>query len=413
MNHNKRRRHRSSLAALGIALSSISIAGSSAGVGAAIVPFQKVDDGAQTVDDLRSRDLSLPKLGSEDICPVVAFPEPVFEGAGAGVRAGPVGAVGIGVNGVLRFDGPTAGGWSSSKILWIMDADLPPLLVRGRRLDGPGEVHFRTSGADSASSLVLDQDVQSTIGPELRDQPSGPRVRESGCYALQIDGPDFQSVIVFRAIVGDAESPSTRTFELRDFALDEGEAVAFGFHTTRDPISIEVSVDGLEMCPAELALVFEGTPQLGPYWFDECLPLAADAAVELPAPLLVDHIAVLVRSRTDANVKEAGVSITYQPGDEFFHLATPPLDPGERTAALVVTPKSWDVVVADPSAGDSTSGMRVLINQHGKRVRATELPERTREGSAHGPVQLGEPVIVRMQNKTGVRQAVSLAVYWS
>lgn len=413
MRISRTRRHRCSTAVLGIALAGISIGASSTGAGTEIVSFRKVDDGANTLSDLRARELSLPRLGSEDICPVPAYPEPVVDGAGNGVRAGPVAAVGIGVNGVLPFHADSASDskWLAGKILWLLDADLPPLLVRGRRLDGPGSVRFR-NGESSVSGLVLDEDVMSTVGPEWRDQPSGPQVKEPGCYALQVDGSDFQSVIVFRAIAGDVETPSRRMFELRDLRLDAGEAVAFGFHPTRDPVTIGVTADGLEVCPAELADVFDGVQTVGPYWFDVCLPLEKGVALDLPTPP-VAHIALLVRARTDASVRVARLSVTYEAGDEFFHLAPLPLDPGERSAALIITRSKWDVVVAGPPESEASgTGVWVVVTQRGERVRVVNVENVGRDGAGHGPIVLGEPVVVRMQNKAGLRQPVSLAVYW-
>jgi hypothetical protein len=42
-------------------------------------------------------------------------------------------------------------------------------------------------------------DATSTAPAEWRDVPSSVLVRDSGCYALQVDGPDFQSIFVLAA----------------------------------------------------------------------------------------------------------------------------------------------------------------------------------------------------------------------
>lgn len=392
-------------ALLAIVLGVVSFAGGGAGSGDEIVPFLMVDDGATGIEDLRARDLSLPELGHDEICPVVTYPEPVFVDTGAGVRAGPVGAVGIGVNGVLNFDITTPKDWYSSKILWVLDADLPPLLVRGRRLDGPGKVAFRTSDAESEPSLVLDEDVQSTIGPEYRDQPSGPRVKRSGCYALQIDGPDFQSVIVFRAVVGDGNQ-STRTFELRRLRLDAGEAVAFGLHHTNG-VRISSRTPGLEVCPAELSEVYEGGHVQASSWFRECLPITVGETLDLP-DTVIDHVAFLLRSASPEAVNVPELVVMYEPGDGFFFVAPPPLDPGEQSAALVITPTSWDVVAVDPSPG-----IDPLVTQHGRAIGAVELPDVGPAGTTHGPVTLGKPVVIRGKNPSRERRDAALAVTWA
>jgi hypothetical protein len=51
----------------------------------------------------------------------------------------------------------------------------------------------------SSEPYSLAGDAMSTAPPDWRDIPSSVRVRHSGCYALQVDGPDFQSVFVFAA----------------------------------------------------------------------------------------------------------------------------------------------------------------------------------------------------------------------
>jgi hypothetical protein len=75
-----------------------------------------------------------------------------------------------------------------------------PVLIRGRRLGGPGAVGFG-AGLVPVDELQLDAPGVSAPG-----QPAGWRVwlvlirmRGSGCYAYQIDGTSFSHVIVFEA----------------------------------------------------------------------------------------------------------------------------------------------------------------------------------------------------------------------
>jgi hypothetical protein len=139
------------------------------------------------------RPLHLPHLASGAACPV-AHPDPAVDfsrfGVARGLGRGP--AYPILPSGVLALVPATDGGrWAGQKVLWFVHPHYHGrVLVRGRRLDGPGLVRF-------------DRGV--VPAPELRvpagttEQPSFTRLRATGCYAYQIDGNGFSRVIVFRA----------------------------------------------------------------------------------------------------------------------------------------------------------------------------------------------------------------------
>jgi hypothetical protein len=79
--------------------------------------------------------------------------------------------------------------WSGNKVLWFVSPDAAgPVLVRGARLDAPDEVRFGLEQRPPAELHL--------VGAE---HPSTTRVRSPGCYAYQVDGPDFSYPIVFRA----------------------------------------------------------------------------------------------------------------------------------------------------------------------------------------------------------------------
>ena len=80
-------------------------------------------------------------------------------------------------------------GWSGNKVLWVVDrAYRGPVLIRGRRLDGPEELRFER-GFPPPRELRL-------TAPAT---PSYTRVRVAGCYAYQVDGLGFSYLIVFEA----------------------------------------------------------------------------------------------------------------------------------------------------------------------------------------------------------------------
>lgn len=101
---------------------------------------------------------------------------------------------------VLRYEDPippTSGfyesAWFGNKVLWIIDSTYRgPMLIRGLQLDGPNEVRF-DEGKLPPRALRI-RPATST-----RSRPSFTRVRAPGCYAYQIDGLSFSSVIVFEA----------------------------------------------------------------------------------------------------------------------------------------------------------------------------------------------------------------------
>ena len=106
---------------------------------------------------------------------------------------------------VLQFFWPVpvksefyASGWGGNKTMWIVAAGYRgPVLVRGRRLDGPELVRFER-GAPPPAELELRTTLTSQ-GSAVRRIPSFTRVQAPGCYAYQIDGTTFSRTIVFEA----------------------------------------------------------------------------------------------------------------------------------------------------------------------------------------------------------------------
>ncbi|GIH90269.1 hypothetical protein ACFFMN_10300 [Planobispora siamensis] len=136
-------------------------------------------------------------------CPVTTesrSPDPAF---GPVLGGGPVGPVGLDPGGVLRYSVPESGqgwgdwDWGWQKVMWAVDpAVTTPVLVRGRRLDSPGEVGFDDP---VVRELVLDPERDAAPGG-WRDHPSATRVRAPGCYAYQADTDRGSFAIVFRAV---------------------------------------------------------------------------------------------------------------------------------------------------------------------------------------------------------------------
>ncbi len=147
------------------------------------------------------RPLSLPSVAPGAACPVSRIDES-FDfgryGVQRGIGPGPAWPIGLAQPGsVLRFVYPPPPGslmygseWSGNKVLWFVSpTTVGPVLVRGGRIDAPGEVRFELAMNPSAELRL----------PAALDHPSTTRVRAEGCYAYQVDGRSFSYAVVFRA----------------------------------------------------------------------------------------------------------------------------------------------------------------------------------------------------------------------
>jgi hypothetical protein len=131
-------------------------------------------------------------LQPNEACPQASITNRI-DGIGPMVETGPI-AASTGDNVSLQF-GKAQNGRHGAKVLWLVRVEQAgPVIVRGTRIDGKGGVRWANNGTNSA--LALTGDATST---EWRDIPSGPQVRGSGCYAFQIDGTNFQSILILRA----------------------------------------------------------------------------------------------------------------------------------------------------------------------------------------------------------------------
>jgi hypothetical protein len=150
---------------------------------------------------LRGRPLQLPTIGPSAPCPVTTG-KVVAPAFGAALGNGPVYPVGLGSEGTTSIGGNLEeGGWIFVKVLWISDLSRynGPVLVRGGRIDSPGELRFG-SGPTPPSELQLDPSEGAGSAPGWQDWPTYTRLRTPGCYAFQVDGLTFTQVIPFQAV---------------------------------------------------------------------------------------------------------------------------------------------------------------------------------------------------------------------
>jgi hypothetical protein len=152
-------------------------------------------------DAFAARPLRLPTLSTEAACPL-ATPAKISEGLGPAVGEGPIFAVSFAGSPVVSLGELTryADGYYRLKVLWVVtDSYTAPALVRGGRIDRPGEVRF--NDGDAALRLSMRSFVFSPGVPRTwRQFPSHTDVKEPGCYAWQVDGTTFTETIAFAVV---------------------------------------------------------------------------------------------------------------------------------------------------------------------------------------------------------------------
>jgi hypothetical protein len=149
------------------------------------------------------RPWAAPTIPTGTPCPVsteVQQPDPRLAPL---LGTGPARAAGLGPGAVLDYESPAEVGnwidrtWGGQKVLWAVDpAQVGPVLVRGRRLDGLGELAFEDP---PRPELHLNTGSYEGQSGGWKDYPSFTRVRAPGCYAYQIDTSAGTWSIVFAA----------------------------------------------------------------------------------------------------------------------------------------------------------------------------------------------------------------------
>jgi len=109
-------------------------------------------------------------------------------------------------SGPFYLGGPMPqGGYAWNKTVWVLvDSAQGPVLFRGRRVDGAGSLRFSGSPADPSDHGVTPSGgVSETFYTSVIVHADADAFyiypATSGCYALQVDGPSFQEVIVISA----------------------------------------------------------------------------------------------------------------------------------------------------------------------------------------------------------------------
>jgi hypothetical protein len=94
------------------------------------------------------------------------------------------------------------GPWYGEKVFWyVRPSYRGPVLIRGRRLDGPQLLGFNGGKQPERELRIPTGATVSWQGQPTgsRGVPSAVRIRRAGCYGIQIDGTSFSRTIVVRA----------------------------------------------------------------------------------------------------------------------------------------------------------------------------------------------------------------------
>jgi hypothetical protein len=153
------------------------------------------------------RPLHLPKLAAGAACPLshvdpsVPWDQTNIFG-GQGIGRGPVYPGLPSAFFMAARDEQYGGPWFGTKVFWyVLPSYRGPVLIRGRRLDGPQRMGF--NGRKVAARELRIKPGQTVSWDDQprgsRGVPSGVRVLTAGCYGIQIDGTTFSRVIVVSA----------------------------------------------------------------------------------------------------------------------------------------------------------------------------------------------------------------------
>lgn len=150
--------------------------------------------------ELRRRPLQFPTVTPGGACPASSL-HTINAGVGSGLGNGPV-YLSFGERDVFMFapaSNFSSDEWGGDKVIWATRPEYQGyVLARGQQLDGADRVGFGRGDVPSDEYFFRPES-----DPNFNDgwvyDTNYLRFRAPGCYAIQIDGTNFSSVVVFQA----------------------------------------------------------------------------------------------------------------------------------------------------------------------------------------------------------------------
>jgi hypothetical protein len=163
-------------------------------------PSEPSPNSSPSVDALEAlhRPLHLPTLPAGAPCPVTPTTMPA--GLTSLPGGGPVYPMTTTVGGVVFFDPAAAPNGPGALVTWVAAPGFRgPVLIRGGSLRGGGALTF--GPAELPELVIPTTDVPTPIGPPgwAALESDLTVIPNAGCYAYQLDGPTFSTIITFAA----------------------------------------------------------------------------------------------------------------------------------------------------------------------------------------------------------------------
>jgi hypothetical protein len=161
---------------------------------------------------LEGKPLHLPMLSPGAACPVTPAQQHVAPDHQYAFGSGPVYLVAEALQPTVTFldagSSDPGSAWKISKVFWeVAAAYAGPAIIRGGQIDGTHQVGFngglgQTAGNTQGTEPIL-RDLRLLGDPagQWKTYLTFARIQSPGCYAFQIDGPGFSSIIVVQATV--------------------------------------------------------------------------------------------------------------------------------------------------------------------------------------------------------------------
>jgi hypothetical protein len=152
---------------------------------------------------LSTRLLHFPVVTSLAACPV-SLGRQISTNLGLAGGTGPLSIVGVDAGGNVPYAPPSSWGdtlgWGGiPKTLWMVPSTFSgPVLVRGERLDQPGDIRFNALGGPLLSELPISVATGSSSSPYQEAGNWYIRFNAPGCYGLQVDWLNGTEWIIFR-----------------------------------------------------------------------------------------------------------------------------------------------------------------------------------------------------------------------